>query len=213
MADSFRSLYPSYDVLAKRDTVSWNDVTRRVVDHRLHDVPPRRFLTEAEFRVLASVCDRIVPQPERAAPDKVPIAPWIDAQLHAGQGTGTRYASMPPFRECWRQGLGAIAAESQARYRRPFDRLDPVEQDLILRAMEAGEVEAPEWREVPPQGFMRHVLMPMIVEIYYAHPAAWSEIGFGGPAAPRGYVRLGSNERDPWEAEEEDPTPHREARR
>ena len=33
-------------------------------------------------------------------------------------------------------------------------------------------------------------------------PTAWSEIGWGGPASPRGYVRLDFNERDPWEAAE-----------
>jgi hypothetical protein len=37
---------------------------------------------------------------------------------------------------------------------------------------------------------------------YYSHPTAWSEIGFGGPASPRGYVRMGFNRRDPWEAAE-----------
>ena len=37
---------------------------------------------------------------------------------------------------------------------------------------------------------------------YYAHPTAWSEIGFGGPASPRGYVRMDENRRDPWEAVE-----------
>ena len=37
---------------------------------------------------------------------------------------------------------------------------------------------------------------------YYAHPTAWSEIGWGGPASPRGYVRMDLNERDPWEAAE-----------
>ena len=36
----------------------------------------------------------------------------------------------------------------------------------------------------------------------YSHPAAWSEIGWGGPASPRGYVRLDFNDRDPWEAAE-----------
>ena len=41
-----------------------------------------------------------------------------------------------------------------------------------------------------------------IVLAYYAHPTAWSEIGWGGPASPRGYVRLDFNERDPWEAVE-----------
>ena len=29
-----------------------------------------------------------------------------------------------------------------------------------------------------------------IVLAYYAHPTAWSEIGWGGPASPRGYVRM-----------------------
>jgi hypothetical protein len=37
---------------------------------------------------------------------------------------------------------------------------------------------------------------------YYSHPYAWSQIGFGGPANPRGYVRMNFNRRDPWEAVE-----------
>ena len=41
-----------------------------------------------------------------------------------------------------------------------------------------------------------------IVLAYYAHPTAWSEIGWGGPASPRGYVRMDFNKRDPWEAAE-----------
>jgi len=47
--------------------------------------------------------------------------------------------------------------------------------------------------------FVKHVLSD-IVTAYYSHPTAWSEIGFGGPASPRGYVRMGFDERDPWEA-------------
>jgi hypothetical protein len=39
-----------------------------------------------------------------------------------------------------------------------------------------------------------------VVLACFAHPASWSEIGFGGPASPRGYVRTGFDERDPWEA-------------
>jgi hypothetical protein len=41
-----------------------------------------------------------------------------------------------------------------------------------------------------------------VINAYYAHPTAWSEIGFGGPASPRGYVRLDAGRRDPWEAAE-----------
>jgi hypothetical protein len=55
---------------------------------------------------------------------------------------------------------------------------------------------------VDPHIFFRHLLVKTAAGIYYAHPAAWSEIGFGGPASPRGYVRLGFDQRDPWEAKE-----------
>ena len=42
---------------------------------------------------------------------------------------------------------------------------------------------------------------------FYSHPWAWNEIGFGGPAYPRGYSRFGDPdlqraEREPWEGAE-----------
>ena len=40
------------------------------------------------------------------------------------------------------------------------------------------------------------------VEAYYSHPWAWDEIGFGGPAYPRAYMRLERGEPEPWEVEE-----------
>ena len=203
MSDDFTSLYPSYDVLQKWDTTSWNDVTRDVVSKRLNEVPQRRFFSETQYDTLVAVCHRVMPQPEREQP--VPIAPWLDAKVYEGQGTGTRYASLPPEQECWRRGLDAIEAEAQLRYRRAFAALDRVEQDIALRAIEKGEVEAPAWEGFDAKSFMRHVLFREIVGIYYAHPAAWSEIGFGGPASPRGYVRLAENRRDPWEAVEHAP--------
>lgn len=208
----FQTLYPDYDVLDKFDTPSWNTQTRAVVSRRLHDVPQRRFFTEPQWVTLHAVCDRVIPQPERS--EAVPIVPWIDAKLWKGRGDGTRYASLPPQAECWRRGIDAIEAEAQHRYGRAFHVLDSGEQDLVLRALNNGETEAPAWEEgLPSRSFFRHVLLRAIVEVYYAHPAAWSEIGFGGPASPRGYVRLAPNRRDPWEGDEANPEPVRAARR
>src|SRR5512144_1315804 len=34
---------------------------------------------------------------------------------------------------------------------------------------------------------------------FYSHPWAWNEIGFGGPAYPRGYKHMGFDAREPWE--------------
>ena len=210
MAEEFRSPYPHYDVLAKWSSPSWNDQTRKVVRRRLTEVPPRRFFTEAEWATLQAVCDRIMPQPERH--DPVPIVPWIDALLHERRGTGTRYIGLPPQAECWRSGIAAIEAEARLRHGQAFRELGAEQQDSILQAMDDGKVQAPEWGRVPSQKFLRHVLLRRVVEVYYAHPAAWNEIGFGGPASPRGYVRLGADRRDPWEGEEEIRTPVRRAR-
>ena len=33
--------------------------------------------------------------------------------------------------------------------------------------------------------------MRMILSAFYSHPWAWNEVGFGGPAYPRGFMRLG----------------------
>ena len=67
-------------------------------------------------------------------------------------------------------------------------------------------MESRYWRDLPAGGFFLHHLLKHVVAVYYAHPAAWSEIGFGGPASPRGYVRLQPNRHDNWEGEERDTT-------
>jgi hypothetical protein len=49
------------------------------------------------------------------------------------------------------------------------------------------------------------VVMRYVVQAFYSHPWAWNEIGFGGPAYPRGYAAFGSphlKEREPWEGAE-----------
>ncbi len=79
--------------------------------------------------------------------------------------------------------------------------------------MQAGELKAPQWGELRPDVFFKKRMARDVVLAYYAHPTAWSEIGWGGPASPRGYVRLDSNERDPWEAAEAKQGDEEQARR
>lgn len=196
----FKTPYPTYDVLAKWDSPSWNEQTRAVVRQRLHEVPERRFLTEAEWTLLETICARLMPQPERSEP--VPIVPWIDAKLAGNQGPGYRFADMPPMRDAWRQGLSAIAGEARERHGLEFGALDSETQDALLRSIQRGETDGRHWGDLPAARFFSELLLKEAVTVYYAHPAAWSEIGFGGPASPRGYVRLGFDEHDPWEAGE-----------
>ena len=56
--------------------------------------------------------------------------------------------------------------------------------------------------------------MPLFPQIGISgQPTAWNEIGFGGPASPRGYVRMDFDRRDPWEAAEAKPGAEAEARK
>ena len=58
---------------------------------------------------------------------------------------------------------------------------------------------------MPSKTFWTSHVIHDVIGAYYAHPSAWSEIGWGGPASPRGYVRLDLDERDAWEPEEAAP--------
>lgn len=198
----FQTPYSAYDVLDKWDTPSWNDQTRAAVKQRLEQVPERRFLTQEQWSLLEAIVHRLMPQPDREEP--VPIVPWIDELLHENHTPGYRYADMPPMRDAWRRGLDAIAAETRNRHGKAFEELSPQDQDALLDNVQNNRVESRFWGGLPAGGFFLHHLLKETVGIYYAHPFAWSEIGFGGPASPRGYARLGFGERDPWEAEELD---------
>jgi hypothetical protein len=198
---SFRSPYPGYDVLDKWSSPSWNDVTRQVVDKRLREVPQRQFFDEREWRTLQAVCDRLVPQPDRPH-DPVPIAPWIDDKLQQHRSEGYRYDDMPPMEQAWRKGLRGIDEDSQRLLGRSFAELTGEEQDRVLTAVQDGEVQGKAWEGMSAKRFFSNALLKEVVAAYYAHPAAWSEIGFGGPASPRGYVRLDANTADAWEAKE-----------
>jgi hypothetical protein len=204
-----RTPYVDYDVLAKWDSPSWDDQTREVIRKRLAEIPERRFFTEAEWQTLESICARLVPQPDRSSP--IPIVPWIDEKLHHDRRDGFRYDDMPPLREAWRLGIQGIDEEGRRQFGADFRLLPEVHQDTVLRTIQAGDVTGGVWARLPAQRFFTTILLKEVVGEYYAHPAAWSEVGFGGPASPRGYVRLGLNGRDPWEPRERgDPEAHRE---
>ena len=195
----FETPYPTYDVLDKWDSPSWNEQTREAVRRRLDEVPSRQFLTKPQWALLEAISARLIPQPDRDP--AVPIVPWIDHRLQEDRRPGYRYADMPPMRQAWTQALDAIAAECIDRFGTPFEQLSSDDQDSYLRDLQEGDVEARFWGDIPVQCFFSELLLKDVIEVYYSHPAAWSEIGFGGPASPRGYARLGFDQRDPWEAE------------
>ena len=195
-----RDRYPGYDVLAKWSGPSWNDKTREVITRRLSIAPVPRFFTRDEYDTVVAIADRIIPQPPDRPP--VPIAALVDRKLHDRVMDGFRRPDMPRDGDAWRLGLKALNAEASTAYGKRFAELPHALQDKLLRSAQAGELKADEWGSLRCDVFFKARMGRDIVFAYYAHPTAWSEIGWGGPASPRGYVRLDIDERDPWEAAE-----------
>jgi hypothetical protein len=198
-----RDRYPGYDVLTKRDGPSWNEKTREAIGKRLAVRSEPAFFSPEEFEAVVALADCLVPQ--TASTGNIPVAALIDRKLLLGAMDGYRTPDMPRDPDAWRLGLRALDAEAERVHRRRFVDLDQAQQRALLRQAEAGELTASAWEGMRSDAFFKRRLLRDVVLAYYAHPATWSEIGWGGPASPRGYVRLDFNERDPWEAAEARP--------
>ncbi len=203
--------YPGYDVMAKQWSPSWNAITREVIQARLAVPREPRFFSADEWQTLGAVCARIMPQ----QPDQpqIPLPAYVDAKITEKHLDGYRYAELPEQGEAWRRGLAALDQEARAAHGGRFHTLSSDVQDALLRRMQAGELTSDAWQGMPCKPFFEHRVIADITHAYYAHPTAWNQIGFGGPASPRGYVRMGMDRRDPWEAAEAHPGQEARARR
>jgi Gluconate 2-dehydrogenase subunit 3 len=198
---AFQTRYPNYNVLDKWSSPDWDDQTREVVRRRLEEIPPIRFFTDEEMKLLDAIAERIVPQQDRGEAQKVPVVPWIDEKLHEDKRDGYRYEEMPPQREAWRLGLKGINETAQALFEeREFVDLDPLSQDVVLIHVARGDPPGGAWKLMPAARFFKNMLCSTIVKLYYTHPLAWNEIGYNGPSSPRGHVRKWEGGVDPWEA-------------
>jgi len=106
------------------------------------------------------------------AEPRIPVLAFIDQKLAEGNLDGYQYADMPDDR-----------------------------QVEIADSFAEGSLEGRVWEELN----LKHawgVVMRSVLAGFYSHPWAWNEIGFGGPAYPRGYARLGIGLSETWEGEE-----------
>jgi hypothetical protein len=196
----FASRYPYYNVLDKWSTPSFDDQTRKAVSKRMQ-VPDVRFFTDDEIETLRAVAECVVPQPDRGAAQRVPLECYIDEKLHKDEKRGYRYADVPPQREAWRRALRGIEQTAHALYGAAFRALDDVARDAVLRRIADGDPPGEAWEGMNAKRFFADSLCSGLISAYYAHPLAWNEIGYGGPASPRGYSRKSIGHVDPWEAQ------------
>lgn len=193
--------YPGFSTLAQQPY--WDAATRHLVLDRVSNTPPIRFFTPGEAATMQAVMDRILPQEDRTPERRIPLLPVLDHRLHTNRIEGYRYEDMPPDRDAYR--LAALAFQHMAHtlHAKEFHELDTLQQETIIKSIHDGEPLAAQdlWRKMNVERFWT-LLVSDCCSAYYAHPWAWDEIGFSGPAYPRGYMRLEEGEPEPWEVAE-----------
>jgi hypothetical protein len=194
--------YPDYNVLDEAS--HWDEVTRKLVMSRLEDIPPIRFFTRDEAATLGAFCDVVMAQDREP---KIPVLNFVDAKLYAGQLDGFRHVDMPDDRETWRRVAAGLDAASRQHGADDFVSASHEIRTRVVDAFAKGTLHGQVWDELPASKAFS-VVMRAVLSAFYSHPWAWNEIGFGGPAYPRGYARLGAGQRENWEgapAFEQDP--------
>jgi hypothetical protein len=106
---------------------------------------------------------------------------------------------MPDDRETWRAVARGLDASARQHGCKDFVHAPTEAQTAIIDAFQQGELHGEVWDELPPANAFS-VVMRSVLSAFYSHPWAWNEIGFGGPAYPRGYARFGVGQREAWEA-------------
>jgi gluconate 2-dehydrogenase subunit 3-like protein len=195
--------YPDYDVLEQSG--HWDEATRKVVLDRVENVPEIRFFDALEARALKAFCDVVTAQDSEP---RIPVLSYVDDKLYSGRLDGYQYYDLPDDRELWKLVARGLDEEARRRGAPSYADAGADLQEAIVADFADAKLHGGVWGTFSVSRAWT-ILTGHIVQAFYAHPWAWNEIGFGGPAYPRGYSRFGSPhldkaEREEWEGEEHD---------
>lgn len=199
-----RGRFPGFDVLD--EVHRWDTVTAGVVLARLAPPVELSFFSLAENACAVALMDLLLGQD---AEPRVPVVALIDARLAADETDGWHYDDMPRDPDAWRRSLAALDEDADDLAGRPFAQLEPEGQAALLQQVQQLGADGSPWRGLNAD----HVWSLWTrygCTAFYSHPWAWNEMGFPGPAYPRGYKNRGVDAREPFEVADSfdrDPVP------
>ena len=197
--------FPGFDVL---DQVQhWDRVTADVVLARTCSPAPVKFFTGAEESCARALLNLLTGQDGEPA---VPVLEMVDARLAAGETDGWRYDDMPEDGQAWRNTLVLLDADAHQLSGTAFADAPPADQARLVQAVQ--DLASGNWHGLPA-AHVWSLWTRYACTAFYAHPFAWAEIGFPGPAYPRGYKNAGVDKLEPFEVRDARPAedPVREA--
>jgi hypothetical protein len=188
--------FPGFDVLTQAG--HWDPVTAGLIEARTAPPVPPRFFTETEQACAAALLDQLTGQCDQDL--GVPVLEMVDARLAAGETDGWRYADLPEDGQAWRDTLGYLDKDAHGRCGTRFADAPGPDQTAIIQAVQ----DSKEWHGLNAARVWS-LWTRYASTAFYSHPSAWSEMGFPGPAYPRGYKNAGAGRREPFEVQEARP--------
>lgn len=186
--------FPGFDAAAQWK--HWDPATAGAVLARLGPPQPIRYFTPEQHAIAETLCARLL----ALEPDcPVSVVAMIDARLAEQETDGWRYADMPEDGEAWRISLAGLKSDAVDRYKTPFPELTADRGDALIGRVR--ELAPRTWYGLPA-GHVWSLWTRYACTAFYSHPFAWNEIGFPGPAYPRGYKNAGIDAREPYEVED-----------
>lgn len=195
-----RGRFPGFDVLALAD--QWDEVTAGVVLARLALPKALAFFTAQEVGVAAPMLDLLLAQD---SDPRVPVLALIDQRLATGETDGWHYDDLPEDGQAWRESLTALDADARNRYGIGYGAATSAVQARLLQDVQDLADRDDTWHDWSAT-HVWSLWTRYACTAFYSHPWAWNEMGFPGPAYPRGYLNPGINAREGFEVTDHDDT-------
>ncbi len=193
--------YPGFSTFGQAR--HWDAATRAAVEARLSPPACTGFFDDHELATCRALVDRLLAQDGEP---RVAVELMIGRRLAAGETDGWRYDDMPEDGEAWHRSLSALDDDARLLADAPFADASTSQQRAVIGAVQ--DLGTSGWHGMPAK-HVWDLWTRYATTAFYAHPWAWDEIGFAGPAYPRGYKNLGIGRREPFEVadvhEGEDP--------
>ena len=192
--------FPGFDI--GDQAPHWDQVTKDLIEARVR-TPPQAvtFFSDNERGCARALLNDLTGQDRDDA--QVPVTQMVEARLAAGETDGWRYADMPEDGQAWCDTLGYLDADARDRCGTSFAEAAEADRHRLIQAVQ--DLSGEDWHGLPAK-HVWSLWTRYACTALYAHPAAWAEMGFPGPAYPRGYKNIGVDKLEPYEVRDADPS-------
>lgn len=200
----YQDRFIGFDVLDQAG--NWDPVTEGVVLARIGMATDIRFFTPAQQAIATVLCDHLLDQcsegNETADVPRIAMVNQIDARLAEEQTDGWHYEDMPTDGCAWRDTMAMLEDDAMELFGVGFVACErPQQAQLIQGVQDRGSGG---WHGLNAKRVWS-LWTRYACTAFYSHPLAWNEMGFPGPAYPRGYKNTGVDKLEPFEVRDVKP--------